>query len=503
MAAAAPPRADVRRAWGFDVLVGGALLCAVLGRLSTGLGPFDHDSAMYIYSGKLAAQGARLPDVLCDNKFPWTALALGLFWRMLGTWWMGYVLVQTFMGLAGSLLLARLARRWAGPGAYGPTLVAALVFLNFNFVVDGGFQLETLQAFAAIIAACCAAEALAAGRLRWAMGAGAAAGCAALFKPNGLSVAAALAVATVFAGFPMRTRLRMLLALGAGIAIPAAAVVAYLTATDTLRDVPRVYAQVSAYVTHTSFDAVSLTRLTLAAMFIAFPIVVRGLIFRHRQDRAAALPEPWARIMFFAAVWLVVEFVGVTVQGRVYAYHFLVLAVPAALVYGLLPRKDRVFSVAAALGPAMVLAILTTASALPAAMAEPQVLPESLYLCQHARPGDAVWQDGMPRLLLETGLRPGARYFSTFIWVNSDTAAPQFSQLLLDDLARNRPRWVLLPHDLETELAVHSAGIAELAAFPARCANYVKAWHHVQDFVRSRYHLQARVADQDVYVLVE
>jgi len=57
-------------------------------------------------------------------------------------------------------MLARTMVRVIGPHAKLPTFLAAIVYLNFNVAVFGGFQLESLQSFFAIIAACAAIEAL-------------------------------------------------------------------------------------------------------------------------------------------------------------------------------------------------------------------------------------------------------------------------------------------------------------------------------------------------------
>src|SRR5208282_5834647 len=81
-------------------------------------------------------------------------------WRMTGYWWPGYVLLQLALVLIGTFLLARSVGRNIGKYAVLPTGLFALVYLNFNFAVFGGFQLETLQAFFSILAATAAIEAL-------------------------------------------------------------------------------------------------------------------------------------------------------------------------------------------------------------------------------------------------------------------------------------------------------------------------------------------------------
>ena len=69
-----------------------------------------------------------------------------------------------------------------------PTLLYAVVYLNFTFAVFGGFQLETIQAFFSTLAAGAFLEMLGeAGDWRDAFTAGLASGVAAMLKPTGLS----------------------------------------------------------------------------------------------------------------------------------------------------------------------------------------------------------------------------------------------------------------------------------------------------------------------------
>src|SRR5687767_14313184 len=145
----APARAD--RAIGWWALV---LLCvtsAAIGRLVYLVKTFDADGAMFVYMGKLTSEGGRLCHDLVDNKFPTVGLVTSAAWRAFGANWSGYVLLGAALSFTTALLLARIARRHVGASAVLPVALFALVYLNFNPAVFGGFQLETMQVFLAVL----------------------------------------------------------------------------------------------------------------------------------------------------------------------------------------------------------------------------------------------------------------------------------------------------------------------------------------------------------------
>ena len=75
---------------------------------------------------------------------------------------------------------------------------------------------------------------------------------------------------------------------------------------------------------------------------------------------------------------------------------------PAAMLFGMLPRRNDPLPLLASLGPIMLVSLLGAREVVNHADSRIPLLPTSEYLLRHARPGDAVWQDSMPRLLLET-----------------------------------------------------------------------------------------------------
>jgi hypothetical protein len=134
---------------------------ALVSRLSYLMRPWDPDGAIFIYMGRLVAEGGVFWQDLVDNKLPTVGFLTSIGWRTIGPWWAGYVLLQAGLAILACLALGQAASRLAGPQAKWPTILFGLVYLNLNTVVFGGFQLETIQVFFASLAAMAAAELLA------------------------------------------------------------------------------------------------------------------------------------------------------------------------------------------------------------------------------------------------------------------------------------------------------------------------------------------------------
>ncbi len=126
-------------------------------------------------------------------------------------------------------------------------------------------------------------------------------------------------------------------------------------------------------------------------------------------------------------------------------------------------------------------------------------LAASDYLAAHAADGDAAWQDGMQRLLIETDLKPGSRYPMTFLWVNDDDAPLEYCSAMLKDFDERRPRYILLPTRIDWYIQAVSTHIKELGLNPRRQANYVKAWHDLRDYVQKNYSPEAQAGKETIY----
>ena len=204
-------------------------------------------------------------------------------------------------------------------------------------------------------------------------------------------------------------------------------------------------------------------------------------------------------IVAFAMIWFLLELLGALMQRRMYAYHFLPVAAPAALLFGILPRRDTPMHLMAALGPVIAFSLIGSVEVLNYPDPRGPILPTSAYLLEHAAPGDAVWQDSMPRLLLETNLRPGARYPIMFIFGNHDTAALEYTPVLLSDFERRRPKFIILPTDMDAKLKSETTEYAHLLRSPVRAKNFSFAWREVERYVHAHYQPEIQIRSETIY----
>ncbi len=208
--------------------------------------------------------------------------------------------------------------------------------------VFGGFQLETVQVFFAILAARSALIAMESDQPADAFVAGLCAGCGAMFKPTGLAVLVPLAVGLIVVNWRRRRFARIcahLAATGVGVAIPLAVALIYLVGADLLHDMPSLWRQISTYASETAWATEDLIKPLVAACLIGFPMLVRGWICRRQRDGTATSARAYVRA--FAIAWLIAEAIGIVMQRRMYAYHFLPIIPPAALLFGIIPRTAR------------------------------------------------------------------------------------------------------------------------------------------------------------------
>lgn len=498
--------ARVSRATGTAMLVLGCILFAALSRAAFLSQPFRNDSGLYVYMGKVVADGGRLYHDFYENKPPGVGLLGAACWRLFGAHWVGYVALQWAMMLGASLLLARAARRQFGLGAWRPTFACAMILLNFSLAVFTGFQLETMQAFFAVIAACAAMESLATWSLADTFLLGLAAGCAAMIKPTGLAVLGAWALVVLWnaPSIGARTFVRHLLVAAVAAMLPNAGVLVWVLRSGLWPDMAPLFEQIRLYGQQTPLDDLLPLRLLMLLAFLGFPLLVRGWVFRRRrlQDargRGGITPQRLPRTMFwFALAWLALEGLGVFVQGRMYLYHFLVVFPPVALGFGMLPRTDRLAPIALSLGPWALLSLVWSLPAIahiPDGAAE---RPVSRYLRAHTAPGDAIYADQTPRYLLETGRRPGSRLGTLFYFVNYDDAPQHYCRILLSDFQQRRPKFIVLDADLTQSLYAQEQ-LPLLASRPRRLANFRQAWHAINRYLAEHYVLQGQVDDQLVY----
>ncbi len=476
------------------MLVGLCIFSAALGRFCFLLRPFDNDAAIFIYMGKMVGDGGRLCHDLIDNKFPTVGLMTSVVYRAFGTYWPAYVFLQGALSVATALSLGRSAARIAGASARLPAAVFALVFLNFTTAVFAGFQLETIQVFFTVLAAGAGIEWILADGAADAFAAGLCAGCGVMFKPTAVGILFAI----VLANTVHRRRLpASTLAMVGGLCIPLVFAAIYLTQADLWSDMPGLYRQISTYAHETVFDAIELIKPVTALALLGFPILIRGWICRRQRDEAMVRPMP--TIWLFLLLWLFIETAGVILQRRMYAYHFLPMVPAAALLFGILPRQNKASALAGALLPIALLSIVQAANLLSTIKPGEQRMPLSDYLHAHAKPGDAVWMDAWPRVVLETGLRPGARLPFTFLFTNYDRAGLDYSAGMIADFQRLKPEWIILPVPLDHRLQNQIDFIPELNQRPQRAANYRLGWHRIEQYTLAHYVKQTMVGNDAVY----
>jgi hypothetical protein len=482
------------------ILFAFCLLSAIIGRLCYLARPFDNDAAIFIYMGKMVSQGGRLCHDLIDNKFPTVGLMTSIVWRAFGLHWWAYIALQTGLSFIGVLVLARMAARHVGRHAALPTALFALVFFNFTVVVFGGFQLETLQVFFSILAARSALLAMESDQPADAFIAGLCAACGAMFKPTGLAVLGAMALGLWLCARQRHHSRRFLLhltAAGAGVAIPVTGALAYLVTAHLLGDMPALWRQISTYASQSVWAGEDLIKPLVAGAFLGFPFVVRGWVFRRQREPGMNWPSQ--PIVMFALAWLALEAAGIVMQRRMYPYHFLPLIPPVALLFGFVPRACRPIPLAAALLPLVLVSVYAAGDVITMTYTARDRLPISGYLAAHAKPGDAVWMDFWPRLLLETDLRPGSRYPFTFLFTNYDRAGLDYAAGMIRDFQRIKPAYIVLPVALEREIHHEMNFIAEFKRSPARAKNYMIGWHEIRDYTLDHYDRVAVVHGEAVY----
>jgi len=475
-------------------------LCVVLalaGRLGELFRPFGGDGAIFIYMGKTVSEGGRVGIELIDNKFPTVGLLMSPLWRLLGANWPGYVVAQTGLAIAAVVLLARAAARNIGPHAITPAASFALVYFNCNLIADG-FRLETAQSFFVIFAAASALPSLLRDDARDSFVVGLAAGTAAMLKPSGLAVLAAFAIATLWLrhGNLRRLAIHAVAAL-CGLAIPAAATLIYLVSTDLLPRMPEIWRQIGSYAAHSRWEPWDGARWCVVILLLGFPVLVRGVVFRRPRHRLTMRVD--RSILFFVLMWLAIETLGVIAQGRMYPYHFLVLAAPAALLFGMIPRRDQPVALAAALAPMILVSTFGAIWVFQNRRPPLERLAITEYLSRHAAAGDSVWMDDMMRLMVETDLRPGSRYPTTFLWANDDDAPQRFCRAMLCDFEDRRPKYIILPSQPDFPTREFAEDFKELRLTPARRANYFAAWRELNGYVTKNYSPVAQVGGQTVF----
>ena len=513
------PTGGLRWLWPTVVTLGIALV--VVARMAPLGRPFHNDSGAFIGMGKLWIDGGTPYVDLWDTKLPGVVLMGGVLYKLLGSAWWAYLALQATLAVAAAAILAATARTLtvdASPldrrRVGRATFAAGLVLLNQPRLLGDGFQLETPQLFFASVAAWLLAKGMRAEprpilgpRALLFIAAGVVAGIGALSKPTGLSVVGAGAFVLLLQGTRRRrlSPMRDIAAICLGVLLVVAAIVAWTFQTGIAETMPYTLREISLYGSATPWSQIVsgktalLVALTLAPAVAAFWAAPK----HHAPGKQSVL-----RIGgWFTAAWILLELVGIVVQKRGYAYHFLPLGAPTTLAVGLAflstPSRGRRWRSWATLGP---LALIVLAGIGPllrdwrASLTLPSELQSIRYLKDHTDPDDALFGDNVGRLSVMTDRPVGGRLVQMVQLVNHDEAPRRYMDQLLSDLKQRRPAFMILraPWKLEGEIARWEEQPV-LAENPRRRIEYREAWERYLEWVDLRYE---RVAELDALELL-
>jgi hypothetical protein len=487
-AQAASPRATL-------VLALAIFTAALIGRGVFFTQSVNSDTAMFVYMGKLVFDGKQIGIDLIDNKLPSVGLLMSLPYLLIGSAWWGYTLLGMVLMTLAPLLLARSAGRTFGPQAIIPVALAAAIWLNFPPMVYGLLQLETLQTFFCVIAACQFLALLGSENMRNAVVAGVCVGIAMYAKPTAGAMTIAMGFAVLIGtDWTWKKRLQAILSFGFGVLIPILLCIGLLVITGMLAPIPATIRQLSEYAANSTADWIDVVKPIFVLGVLMFPVIVWGYVFRRD---AVTSPAHRAATVFVIA-WLIMETIGVISQRRMYAYHFLPMGAPAALMLGLFARRLRFASVAFAFAPLAIITLIFAGQIVSFPDRQAKMTAIIAHLNQAAEPGDLVWMDDYPRLMVETQLSPGSRVPLTFLFGNSDDAPLRFGQLILDDLKNRKPEWVVVHRDIDAYVHFYQTYMAEMSAYPNRRENFAIAWRAIDDYVRENYLIERQIDNLDI-----
>ena len=486
-----PPRAAI-------LLV---VLAAALPRLPTLFEPLAMDQALFAVIGEGILRGERLYVDLWDHKPPAIYLLYAAIRGVSGGASWAVALAGLVAAVATALLLRSLvaARRGADVGL----LAGVLYGLLANPILLGGFY-ATAQAEVFLEALVAASLVLAArGGRSHGFASGAALGAAALFKPTALLFAPIVLLARAGPGganAPSRatSRRARLGPIGLGLAVPVLFSLAYVAASGTWA------AAFEALVTWNlrAARAAAADPGGLASISLSLPsilgLLLDGILLLGPFLLFALAGAALSRDRALPLAWLAAAVVSVLAQGKLYRYQYQPLLAPLVWLsaLGLAETASRLARPArrAARPVVVVLALLSLVPyarsvrsywsahrvrfPLPAGPAREEMLGTYTWSGTGMRyddaarvaariqaasaPDDRIYVLGFdPQIYLLARRAPAGRYLA-----HDHVRAPGAEERLASDLARRRPRWVVVATDqvASTDFPRITAWIAENAA---------------------------------------
>lgn len=470
-------------------------ILAMIPRIGFLARPFESDSGLYVYMGKVVVEGRVLYHDFFETKPPGVALFTAGLFKVFGHHWAPYVLLQAGMTLAGAYLLAREMGRVIAAGAFAPVFLFSMVYLNLSPVAYRGFQLETVQCFFSILAAVYGLRLLSgsgAGVINGVL-VGLFAGAAAMLKPTGMAVAGAMMMGLLLRG---RAGWRGILATMGGLLVVPALVLLWVWRAGLMREMPPLFREIALYGSGTPIVAEDWLKPVLALVVAGLPF----LAIRICRSGAEVVKQRSERpLVFFAIAWLILEVVGVVLQKRMYIYHFLPIAPPLAVLFGMVGMGRRPGAYIVALTPLLLLSFTHSLGDFASLRHGVRNLPESDYLLAHALPGESVVGDPIERILMETQLRCGARYAHLFYMFNHDEAPAEYGRRFLDDLELNRPEWVVFRTDRQSNHLIQCVTQSMLSESPRRKAAFLAAWAKIDAYIAEHYAPVTQAGEMTIY----
>jgi hypothetical protein len=226
---------------------------------------------------------------------------------------------------------------------------------------------------------------------------------------------------------------------------------------------------------------------------------IRGFVARQDKLESTGPRSRQAAGFAFVAIWFALELIGAVAQRRMCGYHFLPIVPPAALLFGMIPRRERLVPIVAGFAPILLLSALGAVRVIVEFGGSPARLPASDYIVAHTRPTDTIWADSVARLLLETDRRSGTRVPLAYLFFNSDDAPQHLSGIMLHDFEIRRPKYILLPQDMQGWLDEKDHKASAEPGYEVRRKNYRAAWRSILNYVQSRYTPEAAIDGETLY----
>ncbi len=287
-----------------------------------------------------------------------------------------------------------------------------------------------------------------------------------------------------------------LLVVAAGVAVPTGMTAIYAWKAGLNSYLPEVVRQIHLYTSSTPLDVSTLFfKLMIAVLLLGYPIGIR--VCGTRISGSTVKPERRIFAIFIVA-WLLAETAGIVAQERMYLYHFLPLACPAALLYGLFPRTERATVLAVSFVPFMFLSLHWDGSDLAAIPGALGPSPVARYLASHTVAGDSVFADRVARVLIETGLQPGCRYGIIYYWANYDAAAIDYWHTMHQDFEQRKPKYIIVRADADQTFDQITHGLI-LSVRPVRRENCQIAWKEFREYLASHYQQETSIDGDNIY----